>query len=117
MNTHRSLHVWTLSQQLIAVVYRVCDSLPASENFISEPQIKRAAWSVQNNIAEGNSRRGRAERHRYFNVALSSLAEVDSMLGTLATINRIDQSVLDDAETLRRQITAGLLAMVKKGRR
>ena len=117
MNTHRKLHVWILSQQLIAIVYQVCDALPGSENFIAEPQIKRAAWSVQNNIAEGNSRRGRVERHRYFNMALSSLAEVDSMLGTMSVINKTDESLLSEAEALRRQITAGLLAMVRNGRK
>jgi four helix bundle protein len=117
MNTHRKLHVWILSQRLIAIVYQVCDALPNSENFIAEPQIKRAAWSVQNNIAEGNARRGRTERHGYFNVALSSLAEVDSMLGTISMICKTDHSLLKEAETLRRQITTGVLAMVKNGRK
>jgi four helix bundle protein len=72
---------------------------------------------VQNNIAEGNARRGRADRHRLFNVALSSLAEVDSMLATIPVLYSVDQSVLDSVEVLRRQITAGVLAMIKRGRK
>ncbi len=75
------------------------------------------SWSVQNNIAEGNARRGRADRHRLFNVALSSLAEVDSMLATIPVLYSVDQSVLDSVEVLRRQITAGVLAMIKRGRK
>jgi len=117
MNSHRKLHIWILSQQLIALVYELCDALPKSEAFVAEPQVKRAAWSVQNNIAEGNARRGRAERHRFFNIALSSLAEVDSMLGSLPELYPIDQATLDSAEVLRKQITAGVLAMIKKGRK
>ena len=117
MNSHRKLHIWILSQQLIALVYELCDALPKSEDFVAEPQVKRAAWSVQNNIAEGNVRRGRAERHRFFNIALSSLAEVDSMLGSLPELYPIDQATLDSAEVLRKQITAGVLAMIKNGRK
>jgi len=105
-----------LSQQLIALVYQLCEALPGSENFVVEPQIKRAAWSVQNNIAEGNARTGRADRRRFFNIALSSLAEVDSMLGSLPELYSIDQATLDSAEVLRKQITAGVLAMSKRGR-
>ena len=113
----QKLQVWELSQQLIVTVYRVCHALPSSEGHIAESQIKRATWSVQNNIAEGNSRRGLADRHRFFNVALSCLAEVDSMLGTIPVLYHIDQSILDSAEVLRRQITAGVLAMIKRGRK
>jgi len=105
-----------LSQQLIALVYELCEALPGSENFVVEPQIKRAAWSVQNNIAEGNARMGRADRQRFFNIALISLAEVDSMLGTIPTVRHVDRGILDKAEVLRKQITAGVLAMSKRGR-
>ena len=89
-----------LSQQLIALVYELCEALPGSENFVVEPQIKRAAWSVQNNIAEGNARMGRADRQRFFNIA----------------VRHVDRGILDKAEVLRKQITAGVLAMSKRGR-
>jgi hypothetical protein len=35
----------------------------------------------------------------------------------MAVIRKTDESLLKEAESLRRQITAGLLAMVKKGRK
>ena len=43
-------------------------------------QIRRAAYSVMANIAEGNERRGARERINFFMIAKGSLVEVDCFL-------------------------------------
>ncbi|WP_217493622.1 four helix bundle protein [Mucilaginibacter sp. PPCGB 2223] len=42
--------------------------------------MKRAALSVQLNIAEGSSRKSEAERKRYYEIARGSVIEIDAAL-------------------------------------
>ena len=53
MNGHQKLEVWQLVGKLIDVVYDLTRVLPLEEKYAASTQIRRAAWSVQNNIAEG----------------------------------------------------------------
>jgi len=71
-------------------------------------QLRRAAWSVANNIAEGNARRGRGELRQFLNVAIGSLAEVDGMVDTLPDLYPLDEQNLAAIEVLRQEITRGL---------
>jgi four helix bundle protein len=117
MDGHRKLEVWKQAGDLIRVVYRLTADLPVEERYVAASQMRRAAWSVQNNIAEGNARVGRRELKRFLDCALSSLAEVDSMRCTLPTVYEIDEQQLQDIDSLRRSITAGVFALLKRGRR
>ena len=52
-------------------------------------QIRRAALSIQLNIAEGASRRSNAERKRYYEIARGSLIEIDAALEIAAELKYI----------------------------
>jgi four helix bundle protein len=116
MNSHRKLTTWDAARRLVTVVYRITEALPPNETYVAKPQLRRAVWSVPNNIAEGNAKRGKAERRRFFDAALGSLAEIDSMMGILRDIYELDPKPIDEVEQLRRQITAGIFHMLQRGR-
>ncbi len=116
MNSHRKLNTWNAASRLVSVVYRITDALPPRETYVVNAQLRRAAWSVSNNIAEGNAKRGKPERRRFFDAALGSLAEIDSMVGTLLSIYELDANLIAEVERLRRQVTAGIFSMLRKGR-
>jgi four helix bundle protein len=101
---------------MIDIAYEITKQLPAEERFVASTQLRRAAWSVQNNIAEGYARRGANELRRFFDVSLASLAEVDSMLAKLSELYCIDASIVAEAESLRRAITKLLFAMIRRRR-
>jgi four helix bundle protein len=113
MNAHRELPVWQQAKQLVLVVYRLTSNLPADERWIATPQMRRAAWSVVNNIAEGNARLGRAERRRFFDTAIASLAEVDTMADVLGAIYPTAGETLREVEALRQRINRGLFVMLR----
>jgi four helix bundle protein len=83
MDTHRHLRVWRDARRLVSATYRLTKLLPADERYVVVPQLRRAAWSVQDNIAEGNAKLGRREMRRFFDASIGSLAEIDSMVITL----------------------------------
>lgn len=116
MDGHRRLRIWQHARELVAAIYSLVGGLPSSERYIVRSQLLRAAWSVQNNIAEGNAKLGRAELRRFLDVSLGSLAEIDSMVSTLRGIYQIDPDAASEIERLRIQITAGIFKILKQGR-
>ena len=65
---------------MVLEVYRIVRTFPDYEKFGMMAQIRRAAVSVHLNITEGCSRKSKAERNRFYEVARGSLIEVDAGL-------------------------------------
>jgi four helix bundle protein len=78
---HTNLDAFKYSYALTLEAYRVTKILPSDEKFNLVSQIRRAALSVHLNTAEGSSRRSEAERRRFYEIARSSLIEVDTAIG------------------------------------
>jgi len=87
------LIVWQKSHALTLRVYRTTRSFPKEELFGLSAQMRRAAVSVPANIAEGFSRRGRADKARYLNTAQASLEELRYYF-----ILALDLSYLEDQQ-------------------
>ena len=113
VNNHRKLRIWRQAGDLVVACYELTSKLPPQERYVADPQLRRAAWSVQNNIAEGNARLGPAERRRFFDCSLASLAEIDSMIGTLGRLYSLDTELVSRINRLRFDITAGIFAVLK----
>lgn len=74
------MRAWQISILIVKEVQVLSGKLPKEEKFILINQIKRAALSVSNNIAEGASRKSEPDRKRFYIIARSSLVEVDNCL-------------------------------------
>ena len=78
---HTQLDVYKYSRKLILEVYKATKLLPETERYGLISQIRRASISIHLNIAEGSSRKTKADRKRFFEISRGSLIEVDTAIG------------------------------------
>jgi four helix bundle protein len=82
---------WQGARGLVRDVYRITGSGPFSRDFGARDQMRRAAVSVMNNIAEGYERDNDREFHRFLAIAKGSAGEVRSLLYVALDMGYIDQ--------------------------
>jgi four helix bundle protein len=78
--THTKFEVYKVAGEIVLECYRLMAQLPNEEKFNLVQQIKRASLSIKLNIAEGASRKSIAERRRFYEIARSSLVELDAAI-------------------------------------
>jgi four helix bundle protein len=94
IKSFRELDVWNSSMSLALLCYEVTASFPRSELYGLTAQLRRAAASVPANIAEGHNRRSHRAYLNHTNIALGSLAELDSLLELAHRLNFISEAVV-----------------------
>src|SRR5262252_8919735 len=74
---HHSLVAWQRADDLFITLHKLSiKSFPSFERYELGSQLRKAAYSVPANIAEGYGRRDRRERLHFLDIAAASLAEV-----------------------------------------
>lgn len=76
METHKDLDVFKLAHQLALEIYKITSKFPIEERYGLSSQLRRSAYSVPMNIAEGGSRLNRKEYKQFIGISRSSAAEV-----------------------------------------
>jgi four helix bundle protein len=76
--SHKKLDVYLLAMELTKETYQLTKLLPKDEQYILVNQLRRAAISVCSNIAEGSARRSKSEKLRFYEIARSSIVEIDT---------------------------------------
>lgn len=80
VNSFEDLEVWKLARELSGIIYKIT----LFENFFTDyrfrDQIRAAAGSVMDNIAEGFERSSRLEFINFLSIAKGSCGEVKSQL-------------------------------------
>ena len=93
MNTiksHYDLEVWKKSIELVKNTYSLTKCYPKDERFILVSQMRRSAISVSSNIAEGAGRRSPKEFANFLNIALGSIAELDTQFIISKELNYLE---------------------------
>ena len=66
---------WQKAHDFVLKVYSVTKGFPEDERFGLSSQFRRAAVSIEANIAEGYKKLGKADKLRFFNIAQGSIEE------------------------------------------
>jgi four helix bundle protein len=108
MQRFTNLNVCQRSYALVLEIYRATSAFPAEERFGLVSQMRRAAVSVPDNIAEGSQRDGHTDYARFLNIAQGSLPEAQCLLllarhlGYLPT--QACESILAEADQIARML-------------
>lgn len=95
---HQQLDIYKMARIFVRDCYRMTTKLPPEEKFNLVTQIRRAALSVHLNINEGASRKSETERKRFYEIARSSLVEVDAALDIVSDLGYSTKEDLSDLE-------------------
>ncbi|MBQ8968485.1 MAG: four helix bundle protein [Bacteroidaceae bacterium] len=117
METHKDLHVWRQSVELVTSVYVMTKTFPKDELFGLVSQIRRAAISVPSNIAEGYARGTDKEKLHFLRISSGSLSEVETQLLLSLNLGYIPQDTYDELSekvtSVWKQLNA-LISSIKK---
>lgn len=80
MQPFTKLKVWRKAHELSLLIYCSTEGMPLSERLALASQMRRAAISIQSNIAEGAGRSTRTDFRRFLYIAVSSAAELQCQL-------------------------------------
>ncbi len=95
------LDAWRQCHTLTLAVYQVTGPWPKSEVYGLTAQVRRAAVSVEANIAEGAAKRGRPEFRRYLDISLGSLSELACLLRIASDLGYLTEADFSRIEPLR----------------
>lgn len=112
--SHKKLDVWRDSIKLVLKIYRLTAKYPMEEKFGLVSQMREAAASISSNIAEGASRVSGKEKKRFYEIARSSLVELDTQLVISKALKFIDEKEITKLDELINKIFAQLTVMRKR---
>ena len=103
MKSYHDLTVWQQAMDIVEEIYRLTQSFPRAEDYGLVSQMRRAAVSVQSNIAEGYTRSHRAEYVQHLSIAHGSLAELETQLEIAARLGYISS---EENEERNKEVTS-----------
>ena len=80
IQSYQDLIVWQKSMDMVEMVYKITGKFPKQELYGLTNQLRRAAVSVPSNIAEGHTRKSKAEYLNFLSIAQGSRAEVETQM-------------------------------------
>lgn len=113
MSDYKKLEVGKRALELTRMLYRSTDTFPKTEMFGLTSQIRRAAASINANLAEGCSRGSDRELARFVNIAVGSVSELEYHLVLARDLGSLNVSEFEKAELKRREVGAMLIGLAR----
>ena len=92
---------WQKAHEFVLLVYRISKQFPEDERFGLTSQLRRAAVSIEANIAEGYRKLSKQDKLRFLNIAQGSLEECRDYHILIKDLNYIND---DEFEEMRLSI-------------
>ncbi len=92
---YRKLKVWKKSHEFTLEIYKQTEKLPSSERMALTQQIRRAAYSIPMNIAEGYGTIHKKQLINYLSIARGSSFEVSYQLLLAKELNYWDEETYE----------------------
>ena len=93
------MEIWKIAVFIAVEVYMICDSEPLKSDWGMKDQIRRAACSMSDNIAEGFEYNNNPDFVRFLNYAKGSSGEFRNKLTILNKAGKITDDVFNNLYT------------------
>ena len=104
------VYAWQKAHEFTILVYQVTRVFPKEELFGLTSQFRRAAVSIEANIAEGYKKLGKSDKLRFLNISEGSLAECRNYIILARDLDYINESeyiqLYDSIEETSKLLTA-----------
>jgi four helix bundle protein len=117
VRNYKKLGAWQHADELTFQIYRVTREFPSSEMFGITSQLRRAAYSVPANIAEGSGRESNADYLRFLSIARGSLAETEYFLHLAYRLEYLSEDNWNQLTAQMNQTFAALGGLMKAVRK
>lgn len=107
------LKCWQLARELVKLVYQACKDSELSKDFDTRSQIKKAALSTMNNIAEGFGRYSNKEFIRFLDISQSSAIEVKSISYALEDMEYLSIEKIIQIREKAEEVKSSTLAFIR----
>lgn len=77
MQDFRKLKVWEKAHRFTVAIYQITKAFPSEERFGLTDQMRRGAWSIPSNIAEGCGRGSNKDFARFLQMSMGSACELE----------------------------------------
>jgi len=95
---YRDLDAWQVAMSLTERIYSAVKSLPPTERFELNPQMRRASVSVPSNIAEGQASGADGVYIRHLRIACGSLGELSTQVEIARRLSLLPQTQVGELE-------------------
>ena len=113
MRDYTKIDAWKLADDLTVAVYEQTRTFPREEIYGVTSQLRRAAYSVPANIAEGPSRESQRDYLHFLYIARGSLAETQYFLHLSHRLSYLSSVQADVLHNQSRQAFACLHGLIK----
>jgi four helix bundle protein len=107
------LRCWQAARQLVKLVFVASKTGALARDFETKYQIKKAALSTMNNIAEGFGRFGVKDSIKFYNISQSSALEVKSMSYVLSDLQYLTDQQIEEIRSKADEARNRTLAYIK----
>ena len=112
--TYRRLLVWQRADELAYQVYEVTRWFPDEERFGLTSQMRRASVSVPANLVEGYAHSTNRERRRFYEIARSSLTELEYYIDfTYGRLRYVSETQFKTLSALRDEVGRLLTGLIR----
>jgi len=111
---YKDLEVWKEAIILVSEIYRITNDFPREELYGITGQIRRSAVSVPSNIAEGAVKHSDKDTLRFLDIALGSLAELDTQMIIANNLGFLNNNSVNEQISKVRALLNGLIKYYKE---
>ena len=113
MESVEDLDVFKLAHKMVLAIYQITKNFPEDEKFGLISQMRRAAYSIPMNLAEGASRLHRKEYRHFVGIAKGSAGEVKYQVRLAKDLGYMDPGKYPEIRSQYERISQMLTGLAK----